>query len=119
MLTSENIGFNDGSYIIYVNGAYRGDDPIGRLMHDFSCANADDMNYALMAERTRYLKDNPKGVAEMCRQMEEIRSQSALETKKEMAIEMYAEGLPVETIARIAKYNVEQVRSWLVKAKGK
>ena len=29
--------FEDGSHILHVNGAYRGDTPIGRLMHDFSC----------------------------------------------------------------------------------
>ncbi len=27
--------FGDASHILYVNGAYRGDDPVGRLMHDF------------------------------------------------------------------------------------
>ena len=27
--------FGDGEHILYVNGAYRGDDDIGRLMHDF------------------------------------------------------------------------------------
>lgn len=32
----------------------------GKLMHDFNCANADDMNYDIMAERTRYLKENPR-----------------------------------------------------------
>jgi hypothetical protein len=26
-----------------VNGAYRGEDEIGRLMHDFSCADPEDM----------------------------------------------------------------------------
>ena len=28
--------FGDGTHIIFVNGQYRGDDPIGRLMNDFS-----------------------------------------------------------------------------------
>ncbi len=32
--------FEDGSHILYVNGAYRGDTPIGKLMHDFSCTDA-------------------------------------------------------------------------------
>ena len=32
--------FEDGSHILYVNGAYRGDTPIGKLMHDFSCTKA-------------------------------------------------------------------------------
>lgn len=108
-----DIAFNDGTYIVYVNGAYRGDDAVGKLMHDFSCTNAEDMNYPLMADRTHYLKVNPKGVAEMCKQMEELRD----ETKKEMAIEMHAEGLSVDMIARIAKVSVEQVNAWIAEGK--
>lgn len=37
--------FDDGSHILYVNGAYRDESPIGRLMHDFSCTNPSDMYY--------------------------------------------------------------------------
>lgn len=58
--------FDDGEHILYVNGEYRGDSDIGKLMHDFNCTDADDMNFELMAERTRYLKENPKGVSEIC-----------------------------------------------------
>lgn len=43
--------FGDGSHILYVNGKYRGDDEIGRLMHDFSCMNPDDMNYEALAKK--------------------------------------------------------------------
>ncbi len=52
--------FEDGEHILYVNGEYRGDSDIGKLMHDFNCTDADDMNFELIAERTRYLKENPK-----------------------------------------------------------
>ena len=40
--------------ILYVNGEYRGDSEIGKLMHDFNCTQADDMTFPLMAEKTRY-----------------------------------------------------------------
>lgn len=53
--------FEDGEHILYVNGAYRGKSDLGKLMHDFSCTDADDMYFDLMAERTRYLKQNRKG----------------------------------------------------------
>lgn len=69
--------FEDGEHILYVNGGYRGDSDIGRLMHDFNCKNADDMNFELMAERTRYLKENPKGVREMCKVIEDMRNETA------------------------------------------
>lgn len=64
--------FNDGEHIIYVNGEYRGDSDLGRLMHDFNCTDAKDMNFELMADRTRYLKENPKGVGEMCKVFEDL-----------------------------------------------
>lgn len=34
-----------------------------------------------MAEKTRYLKENPKGVSEVCKQMEDLRNESILEGK--------------------------------------
>ena len=37
--------FEDGTHILYVNGEYRGDSDIGRLMHDFNCTSAEDMNF--------------------------------------------------------------------------
>ena len=37
--------FGDDSHILYVNGACRDDTPLGKLMHDFACTNADQMYY--------------------------------------------------------------------------
>ncbi len=68
--------FEDGEHIRYVNGEFRGESEIGKLMHDFNCTQADDMNFALMAERTRYLKENPKRVQEMCKAMEDMRNET-------------------------------------------
>ena len=62
-----------------MNGEYRGESDIGKLMHDFNCTQAADMNFELMAERTRYLKENPKGVQEMCKMMEDMRKESSLQ----------------------------------------
>ncbi len=53
--------FNDGAHILYVNGAYRGDTPVGKLMHDFFCTDPDDMNYDILADRVRYFKEEKKG----------------------------------------------------------
>ena len=44
-------------------------------MHDFNCTNASDMYFDLLAEKTRYLKENPKGVNEMCKVMEDLRNE--------------------------------------------
>lgn len=72
--------FGDGEHILYVNGEFRGDSELGKLMHDFNCTDADDMNYKLLADKTRYLKENPKGVELMCRSMEQMRNETARET---------------------------------------
>ena len=44
--------FPDEAHIIYVNGAYRDESPLGLLMH-----------YKILADKTRYFKENEKGVA--------------------------------------------------------
>ena len=62
--------FEDGAHIIYVNGAFRGDTPIGQLMHDFNCTDADDMKDPLLQGRARYFKETTEGVSSMCRMME-------------------------------------------------
>ena len=40
--------FGDGSHIIYVNAQCKNDTPLGKLMHDFSCTQADDMHYPVL-----------------------------------------------------------------------
>lgn len=90
--------FEDGEHILYVNGEYRGETDIGKLMHDFNCTKADDMNFKLMTDRTRYLKENPEGVQEMCKVMEDMRKESL----KEVAKRMLSDGML--TLEKIAEY---------------
>lgn len=75
IVTHEQL-FNDRAHILYVNGAYRGNDSLGDLMHDFSCNDPDDMKNMMLAEASRYYKENPKGVEIMCKAMEEMREES-------------------------------------------
>ena len=93
--------FGDGSHILYVNGKYRGNDEIGKLMHDFSCTNPDDMNYEALAKKARYFKQDEKGVAAMCKIMEDMRNEAALDNARETARRMLKDGeLSLEKIAR-------------------
>lgn len=92
--------FGDGSHIIYVNGKYRGDDEIGKLMHDFSCTNPEDMHYEALAKRARYFKQDKEGVETMCKMMEEMRNEAALDNAKETARRMIKKGkMSLEEIA--------------------
>jgi len=82
--------FNDEAHIIYVNGEYKGNDPIGDLMHDFHCKKADDMKNKILAERIRYLKESDKGVKHMCRIMEDFAKEERKEERNETTIKMAA-----------------------------
>ena len=116
-----NQPFGDGAHILYVNGEYRDDSAIGKLMHDFNCSDADDMHYGLLAERTRYLKENSKGVNEMYRTMDEVEKEcyeegreKGRETQAELtAINLRKLGLPLEQIAHAVGFHVEKVEKWV------
>lgn len=50
---------------------------LGKLMHDFACTNAKDMYYEVLADRVHYFKEDEKGVAVMCKAMEDMRNESS------------------------------------------
>ena len=100
--------FDDGSHILYVNGAYRGPTPIGKLMHDFSCTNPADMNYDVLAQKVKYFKESKEGVATMCKVMEDMREQSI---KEDTALRMLQAGkYALEEIAAISGLSIEEVQ---------
>ena len=103
--------FGDGSHIIYVNGKYRGNDAIGKLMYDFSCTNPDDMNYETLAKKARYFKQDEKGVAAMCKIMEDMRNEAELNKAKRMAIRMIKAGkMSLEDIADYTELSLDTIK---------
>ena len=52
-------------------------------MQDFSCKVPENMNYELLAEKTKYFKQDDKGVSKMCKIMEDLRQEGRLEGRKE------------------------------------
>ena len=85
--------FQDEAHIIYVNGQYRGNDPVGSVMHDFFCADPKDMNNEILADEVAKYKDTDKGVSSMCRIMEELTNESRQEGRAEGRIEGRLENL--------------------------
>ena len=77
-----NESFDDGSHIVYVNGAYRDDTPVGKLMHDFSCTDPANMYYDVLAERVKFFKESKEGISIMCKAMEDMRNESLQEGEK-------------------------------------
>lgn len=117
----DNSLYGDGSNILYVNGQYRDDTDIGKLMHDFCCWNPDDMLIPMLAKRTRYLKTNEKEVKRMCEQMKRVEDRGIAKgvsigeynKAKEMAIELYKINRPLDEIAKVAKVSIELVKQWI------
>jgi len=106
--------FGDDAHIVYVNGAYRGNDPVGKLMHDFSCPNPDDMFYGLLAEQTRKYKDCDER-SEHMGYIQEIREETrrtTIEKERELfALRLLKKGkASLEEIAEYTEFTMEQVQ---------
>jgi len=99
--------FGDGTHIIYVNGAFRDDSPIGKLMHDFSCADPREMNYEVLADRMRFFKEEKEGRSIMCRVMEDMINEERIEIAKQMIAES---SLSLEKISRFSRLSLDEVR---------
>ena len=103
------------SHIIYVNGEYKGNDAIGDLMHDFLCAEPDDMRYKLLAEKTSRFKKTDKGAKHMCKIMEEFAAEERADERttvsEEIAMNLLEDGtLSISKIAAASKLPESKVR---------
>lgn len=72
----DGVAFGDGSHIVYVNGAWRGRDAVGRLMRDFFCADPAKMKSPVLKARAVELKETEKGVGTMCKMLEQMREEA-------------------------------------------
>ena len=113
-IVGENKLFNDGSHIVYVNNEIQDDTPLGKLMHDFACTKAEDMNYEILAKRVRHFKEDKEGVTAMCKiiedMMEEVRNEAIIMERRKMAIKMINKGiLSLEDIAAYCELTLAEV----------
>ena len=110
--------FQDGAHIIYVNAKIKDKETaLGRLMHDLQCRTADEMFSEILAERVRELKETPKGVEDMCREMDEIYNEGIeigeQKAKKETAMTLASMGMSVDKISQAVKESMDQIQHWL------
>lgn len=110
-----NALFDDREHILYINGQYRGDDALGYLMHDFLCNDPDDMHYDILASRARYFKENPKGVSEMCKAMEDMRNEALERGRTEGRVEGHLNSLveSVRSLKQTLGFSDQQARDAL------
>lgn len=120
IILNNNEHFNDGEHIIYVNGAIKDDSTeLGRLMHDLTCSNPDDMYYQKLAEKVRYLKQDNRGIKEMTeyydkweREIAEEAAEEAIENKSlEIAMNLISKGnISFEDIADVTGLPLERIK---------
>jgi len=87
--------FDDGSHIVYVNGEYKGNDEIGKLLHDFGCKESKDMYFSELAKGVKHFKEEG-GRKIMCEAVEKyaeqkaenVRLNSLLESIKNLMVNM-------------------------------
>lgn len=81
--------FDDGSHIVYVNGSYKGDDAVGRLMHDFGCKKSKDIYYSELAKGVKHFKEEEEeeGRKVMCEAVEKYAEKKvAIKVKEERSL---------------------------------
>ena len=84
--------FDDGTHILYVNGANREDTTLGRLMQDFFCERPEQITYKELAKRADYFKAEAEGVNAMCELMEKFGEKKLKEGREEGRAEGRLEG---------------------------
>ena len=105
--------FDDAEHFIYVDSSKDDGGELGRLMHDFRVKEAKEMQAGALADRVHELKETEKGVAHMCKEMEQLCDERELETKKSVARSLAEDGMAVDRIAKNLKVSVQMVREWL------
>lgn len=128
-ISEVNQDFRDGSYIIYVDSKNQEDTPLGRLMHDFHCSLASEMQSGILAKRVRELKETEEGAKTMCEEMDRIfregrrlgekhgekrgERRGEMKSKRETAARLAKRGMTVPEIAELVGANTQLVQKWL------
>lgn len=93
---------------MYVNGDYRGDNALGKLMHDFSTPNADEMYYNELARKVRFHKQDVKGVQMASQIVEEYGDERAVEALQKGIAQGIQQGIQqhaIEAAIKLLKNN--------------
>lgn len=107
--------FPDGSHIIYVNGSYAGNDPIGKLVHDFRSEKSEDMFYEELSKGVKHFKETEGGRKAMCEAVAAYVNQKAEEIAEEKAEEKRIDTLldSVKNLMQSMKLTADQAMAAL------
>lgn len=71
--------FEDGSHIIYVNGSYKGESEVAKLIEDFHQKDSEKMHYKALADGVKHFKETEGGRETMSEAVEEYAKEYAEE----------------------------------------
>jgi hypothetical protein len=102
---------NDGTHIIYVNGATRSNTEIGKLVHDLLCRDTAEMHFDVLRKRVSQFKNSEEGRKVMCEAMERIEARGRRETMLATAKRMLKSGmLALKDIAKFSGLSLAEVK---------
>ena len=106
--------FADGSHIIYVNSKIQDDTPLGRLMHDFYCADPDKMYYKELSVKVKSIKENKEEENTMRDLIEEYADKRAKKAAYQKTVEfakgLLADGMSIDFTVRHTDLPLEEVQ---------
>lgn len=103
--------FDDGSHIVYVNGEYKGNDKIGKLMHDFGCKEPKDIYYPALAKGVKHFKEEEGGRKVMCEAVEKYAKSYAEQYAEKKALDKQIE--LIRNLMESMKWSAEQAMAAL------
>ena len=102
---------HDGTHVIYVNGAAKGDSAVCKLIHDLLCRDTAEMYFDLLRKKVGEFKNSEEGRLTMCRAMERIKTEGKRETMLATAKRLLANGkLMLKEIAECTGLSLAQVK---------
>ena len=108
MIEDDGDVFDDGSHIVYVNASMVDEEtPLGKLMHDFRCANPDEMYYDVLAERTGRFKKTEEGESGMSSMWEQFKEELVQEAMERGMARGMEQGMERERLSSIRRLMTE------------
>ena len=84
---------------------YADETPLGQMLHDFLCTNPQEMLCEELAKAADYLKNDDKGVSEMCEVMEKLINVD----RRNAILELLNAGVSREVIMKSYKITKEEL----------
>ena len=107
--------FEDGNFIIYVNGTYVEDDDMGHLMEDFRRRDLEGFHNKVLEDGVWHFKAEEEGKTIMCEAVEKYAKEYAQgqydKGQSDMILKMLRNGMTAEAIAQCAEVDLKLVKN--------